>query len=85
MICPSRADPDTFRTTSKRRAVTLARTNAIGGNSLYPAMISIPSQLNRENLRLGVSGTATVYAENAGVIGIIATILLWVSAYTTYL
>jgi multidrug resistance efflux pump len=64
---------------------TLARPSAIGGTSAFPAMISIPPQLDRDNLRLGVSGTATVYAEKAGVIGLIAWILLWVSAYTAYL
>ena len=64
---------------------TLARPNAIGGTTAFPAVISIPPQLDQENLRLGVSGTATVDAENAGVIGLIAWILLWVSAYTAYL
>jgi len=30
-------------------------------------------------------GNATVFADNAGVIGIIASILIWVSSYTAYL
>lgn len=64
---------------------TLARPNAIGGTTAFPAVISIPPELERDNLRLGISGTATVYAENAGVIGLIAWVLLWVSAYTAYL
>jgi multidrug resistance efflux pump len=64
---------------------TLARPSAIGGTSAFPAVISIPTSIDRANLRLGVSGTATVYAEHAGVIGLIAWALLWVSAYTAYL
>jgi hypothetical protein len=32
-----------------------------------------------------MSGKATVFAENAGVIGLIAWILIWISAYTAYL
>jgi len=45
----------------------------------------IPQQADRSTLRLGMSGAATVFAENAGVIGIIAWILIWISAYTAYL
>jgi hypothetical protein len=32
-----------------------------------------------------MSGTATVFAKDAGVIGLIASILIWISAYTAYL
>jgi multidrug resistance efflux pump len=64
---------------------TLARTSAIGGASAFPAEISIPTSVERSGLRLGISGTATVYAKDAGVIGIIAWALLWVRAYTAYL
>jgi multidrug resistance efflux pump len=64
---------------------TLARTNAIGGTSVFPAAISIPPDVDPHSLRLGMSGTATVFAKNAGVIGLIATILIWVSSYTAYL
>ena len=64
---------------------TLARTNAIGGTSVFPAAISIPADVDPHRLRLGMSGTATVFAENAGVIGLIASILIWVSSYTAYL
>jgi multidrug resistance efflux pump len=64
---------------------TLARPNAIGGTSAFPAVISIPPGIDRDNLRLGVSGTATVFSESAGVIGLIASVLLWISAYTAYL
>jgi multidrug resistance efflux pump len=64
---------------------TLARTNAIGGASAFPAVISIPDEMNRDSLRLGMSGSATVFAANAGVIGLLASILVWVSSYTAYL
>jgi len=64
---------------------TLARTGAIGGASVFPAVVSIPKGVDRETLRLGMSGNATAFAENAGVIGLIAWVLLWVSAYTAYL
>jgi multidrug resistance efflux pump len=64
---------------------TLARTNAIGGASAFPAEISIPEEMSRESLRLGMSGNATAFAANAGVIGLLASILVWVSAYTAYL
>jgi multidrug resistance efflux pump len=64
---------------------TLVRTNAIGGASNFPAEISVPADINRESLRLGMSGNATAFAANAGVIGLISSILVWVSAYTAYL
>ena len=64
---------------------TLARTTALGGTSVFPAEIAIPDEMNRESLRLGMSGTATAFAGNAGVIGLLASILVWVSAYTAYL
>jgi multidrug resistance efflux pump len=64
---------------------TLARTNAIGGASAFPAEISVPDNLGRETLRLGMSGNATAFAANAGVIGLLSSILVWISAYTAYL
>jgi multidrug resistance efflux pump len=64
---------------------TLARTTALGGTSAFPAEISVPDEMNRESLRLGMSGNATAFAENAGVIGLLASILVWISAYTAYL
>jgi multidrug resistance efflux pump len=63
----------------------LARSGSIGGAKTYPAMISLPNDMNREQLRLGMPGTATVFADNAGVIGILMSILVWVSSYTAYL
>jgi len=40
--------------------------------------------MSRDSLRLGMSGSATVFAANAGVIGLLASILVWVSSYTAY-
>src|SRR5438552_13146825 len=45
---------------------TLARTTALGGATVYPAVISIPDGMSRDTLRLGMSGSATAFAENAG-------------------
>ncbi len=64
---------------------TLARTNALGGATAFPAQISIPDEMSREKLRLGMSGSATAFADNAGVIGLLASILVWISSYTAYL
>jgi multidrug resistance efflux pump len=64
---------------------TLARTTALGGATVFPAEISIPQELNRESLRLGMSGSATAFSEKAGVIGLLASILVWISSYTAYL
>jgi multidrug resistance efflux pump len=64
---------------------TLARVGSIGGANAFPAQISLPEDIDREHLRLGMPGTATVFADNAGVIGLIMSILVWVSSYTAYL
>lgn len=64
---------------------TIARTNAIGGAKALPAVISIPEEMSRDSLRLGMSGNATAFAEKAGVIGLLASILVWISSYTAYL
>ena len=64
---------------------TLARTTALGGATAFPAVISIPDEMSRESLRLGMSGNATAFAPNAGVIGLLASILIWVSSYIAYL
>jgi len=64
---------------------TLAPVGSIGGTLAYPAVISIPQDADRNILRLGTSGTATVFSESAGVIGLIARILLWVGSFAAYL
>jgi hypothetical protein len=62
----------------------LAKVGAIGGAKEFPAVISIPEDLSDEPLRLGMPGTATVFSEKAGVIGLLAKILIWISSYTAY-
>jgi multidrug resistance efflux pump len=64
---------------------TLARTTALGGATVFPAEISIPDGMSPDSLRLGMSGSATAFAGNAGVIGLLVSILVWVSSYTAYL
>lgn len=51
----------------------------------YPAMINIPAEIDRSRLRLGMPGSATVYASNAGVIGLLRSILVWIGSYVAYL
>jgi len=63
----------------------LARVGSIGGANAYPAEISLPQDMDRDRLRLGMPGTATVFADNAGVIGLLMSILVWISSYTAYL
>jgi multidrug resistance efflux pump len=63
----------------------LAKTNAIGGATTFPALISIPDDMSRDSLELGMSGTATAFSPNAGVIGLLASIIVWVKSYTAYL
>jgi multidrug resistance efflux pump len=63
----------------------LAKSGAVSGAKTYPARISIPDDLDRVQLRLGMPGTATVFADKAGVIGLLMSILVWISSYTAYL
>ena len=63
----------------------LARVGSIGGANAFPAEISLPQDMDRDKLRLGMPGTATIFADNAGVIGILMSILVWVSSYMAYL
>jgi multidrug resistance efflux pump len=63
----------------------LARAETVGTSMDFPVRIDIPADMNRDMLRLGMVGTATVLGDGAGPIGILATILLWVSAYILYL
>ena len=53
---------------------TMARVGAIGGTKAYPAVISIPDGIDRAQLRVGMPGTATVFSENAGAIGLLMSI-----------
>lgn len=63
----------------------LAKAGAIGGAKAYPAVISIPKDIERDKLRLGMPGSATVFSDKAGPIGILMSILVWISSYTAYL
>src|SRR5207253_10207423 len=45
---------------------TLARTTALGGSTAFAAEISVPDEMSRDSLRLGMSGSATTFAEKAG-------------------
>lgn len=64
---------------------TLARAGSIGGAKTFPAEIAVPVDFDKAQLRVGMPGTATVYADNAGVIGVLMSILVWISSYTAYL
>jgi hypothetical protein len=56
----------------------------IGANA-YPGPISIPKEIRREQRRVGMPGTATVFADRAGPIGVLMSILVWISWYTAHL
>jgi multidrug resistance efflux pump len=64
---------------------TLAKTTSLGGATVFPAVLSIPDDISRDSLRLGMSGGATAFSPSAGVIGLLASILVWISSYTAYL
>jgi multidrug resistance efflux pump len=64
---------------------TLARTITFGGATVFPGEISIPQEMSHDSLRLGMSCSATAFSEKPGVIGLLASILVWVSSYTAYL
>ena len=64
---------------------TLARAGSIGGTKAFPAVISIPDGIDRAQLKVGMPGTATVFAEKAGVIGVLMSIIVWINSYAAYL
>jgi multidrug resistance efflux pump len=64
---------------------SLARVGSIGTTTAYPVRLDIPQDIDRDLFRPGMSGSATVLSPNAGVIGTLASILLWVNAYMAYL
>jgi hypothetical protein len=47
--------------------------------------IAIPEDVPPKSLQLGMSGRTKVFAEDAGAIGILATLLLWIKAQVLYL
>ena len=64
---------------------TLARVTSIGGAKVYPVVISIPGDIDTGRLKLGMPGKAWIFADHAGVIGLIMSVLVWISSYTAYL
>ena len=56
----------------------LARTSEQRTTRLYPILMSVPEDFPYELRKVGLSANATIYTENAGVVGIVATILQWV-------
>ena len=64
---------------------TIARVGSIGGTKAYPAVISIPDGIDRAQLRVGMPGTATVFSEKAGAIGLLMSIIVWINSYAAYL
>lgn len=64
---------------------SLFRAETVGTSATYPALIDMPGDVDPALVRAGVVGTATVIPEGAGVIGTLASIILWVKAYGAYL
>jgi multidrug resistance efflux pump len=62
----------------------LARIGSIGMTSEYPVRLEMPGNIDRDLIRPGMSGNATVFSPDAGAIGKLSSILLWVSAYMAY-
>ena len=54
----------------------------IDENSLTVTVISVPDDMSCDSLQLGMSGRATALSPKAGVIGLLASILVWISSYT---
>jgi len=46
---------------------------------LYPVFISLPEDFPEELHKVGLSASVTIYAEGAGVVGVVATVLQWVN------
>jgi hypothetical protein len=83
--CPRTSRSNEVRSNSVCRFCDGTGTLADLGGLFIPAENSLPRDMDRDRLRLGMPGTATVFAENAGVIGLLMSILVWVSSYTAYL
>lgn len=63
----------------------LARVGSIGGVGAYPATISLPASVDKASLKLGMPGSATVFNERSGAIGLLMSIIVWVKSYLAYL
>lgn len=64
---------------------TLPTISAIGAASQYVVRIAIPENMPQDIRLLGMSGTATVFAEDASVIALLAQILLWTRVQLLFL
>jgi multidrug resistance efflux pump len=64
---------------------TLARLTSAPITLEYPVQIALPKGLDPASLRLGMSGTATVFAPNSTPFDIFGTVLLWARALAMYL
>jgi multidrug resistance efflux pump len=63
----------------------LPRVSQIGLTGDYAVRIGAPKDLQQSEMRVGMSGAATVFSEKAGAIGTLASILIWVKAHLMYL
>lgn len=51
---------------------------------LYPVLVSLPEDFPPEQQRLGLAADVRIYSENAGVVGIVALILQWITTSMNY-
>jgi multidrug resistance efflux pump len=56
-----------------------------GGGSDFVVRIAMPAEVSERVKRLGIAGSATVFAENSGPMEPLARILLWLRAITNFL
>ncbi len=64
---------------------TLLDASDVGSTSELLVVIKWPENVSASDSVLGSIGSATVFGENAGAMGILAKILLWIKAYVAYL
>jgi multidrug resistance efflux pump len=63
----------------------LPKIGSIGITTEYGVRLSIPKDLPANALLLGMSGTATVFSDDAGAIALLAHILLWLKAILNFI
>ncbi len=56
-----------------------------GGGSYFVVRIAMPAEAPERVKRLGIAGSATVFAEDSGPMEPLARILLWLRAVTNFL
>ena len=57
----------------------LATVEQLKTTRLYPVFISLPEDFPDELRKVGLSASVTIHTEGAGVVGIVAVVLQWVS------